>query len=184
VLVKVGIVVGVLTGWLWSGTSLALVITILQITNSGGCSHHPAINKDGSRVGFLSDANLTGNKADGNEEIFLWNSKAGFAQLTNTIDFGKISGLVINAAGNRVAFTSDLDLVGSNADRNQEIFLWDSATGISQMTNTVDEGEEHITNFDPAIDKKGDVIAFTVQRTDASLQISSQEIAVADIARK
>jgi hypothetical protein len=38
VLVKVGIIAGAMAGWLWSGTSLALVISIVQITNFGGCS--------------------------------------------------------------------------------------------------------------------------------------------------
>ena len=158
VLVKVGILVGVMVGWLWSGTSLALVIAIMQITHAGGCSQHPSINKDGDRVAFLSDRNLTGSNADGNAEVFVWQrATGGFTQVTNST--GCCNGdPVISAKNNRVAFRSNLDLVvGNNPDGSEELFLWDSKMGLKQLTN---DSSGHCCLSDPTITGDGKRIAF------------------------
>ncbi len=158
VLVKVGILVGVMVGWLWSGTSLALVIAIMQITHAGGCSQHPSINKDGDRVAFLSNRNLTGSNADGNDEVFVWQrATGGFTQVTNST--GCCNGdPVISAKNNRVAFRSNLDLVvGNNPDGSEELFLWDSKAGLKQLTN---DSSGHCCLSDPTITGDGKRIAF------------------------
>jgi Tol biopolymer transport system component len=157
-----------------------------QLTNALlGDSIFPAINAEGKRVAFVSWADLIGENADGNDEVFLWDSKTGLRQLTHsTIEEGTNTDPAISADGNRVAFASDVNLVGSNADRNQEIFLWDSVAGLSQVTNTADNEEERIDNFEPSIDKNGDVIAYTVERADSSSENNSQEIFLSDVARK
>src|SRR6185503_8492000 len=41
----------------------------------------------------------------------------------------------IDAAGTRIAFSSNTDPLGSNGDGSYEIFLWDAATGFTQITN-------------------------------------------------
>jgi Tol biopolymer transport system component len=115
---------------------------IIQITNSlGGLNRTLAgsINADGSRFVFSSDGDLTGKNPDGNPEIFLYDLNTSTAtQITNATGGGGGFGPLINAAGNRIAFYSDRNLTGLNADGNFEIFLYDTATGTtSQITYSI-----------------------------------------------
>ena len=127
-----------------------------QVTNTTGGknSFFPRLNAGGNRIAFHSDANPLNSNVDGNFEIFLWDASTGLSQITNSIT-GGCNGAAINAAGNRIAFVSDADLAGSNSDRNNEIFLWDSSTGFTQITNSVSAD-----NLVPAINAAGNRIAF------------------------
>jgi Tol biopolymer transport system component len=141
--------------------------TFTQLTNTvGGATVNPAINADGTRIAFESFNNLTpgapGN-ADQNQEIFLFDTTTStITQLTNTTG-GDNFAAAINAAGTRIAFSSDRDLTPGapgNADGNFEIFLFDTTTGtITQLTNTTGGG-----NFNPAINADGTRIAFSSTR--------------------
>ena len=129
---------------------------ITQITGTAsGSSVNPAIDAAGSRITFESNANPLGSNGDGTVEIFLWDSSSGLTQITNSV-VGDSRSSSINAAGNRIAFVSNADLVGANADGNNEIFLWDSSAGLTQITNTTAG-----SSFGPAIDDSGNRIAFT-----------------------
>src|SRR5436305_13473558 len=55
-------------------------------------------------------------------------------QITNTTNATNLIA-AINAAGTRVAFSSNADFLGSNGDGGFEIFLWDAFTGFTQITN-------------------------------------------------
>jgi Tol biopolymer transport system component len=112
--------------------------SLTQITNTtsnGVLNTEPAINAAGNRIAFSSNFNPTGANADGSFEIFLWDASTGFTQITNTTSDGN-SNPTINATGDRIAFESDTNPLGSNGDGNREIFLWDAATGLTQITNT------------------------------------------------
>jgi Tol biopolymer transport system component len=129
-----------------------------QITDTvgGKASFSPAINADGTRIAFQSEADLLGTNADGDFEIFLWDASTGLAQITNT-SITKINfAAAINAAGNRIAFASNADPVGGNGDGNSELFLWDSSTGLTQITNTANVE----SFFSPAINAAGNRIVF------------------------
>ena len=134
---------------------------IAQITTGVFGSHEPSINADGTRIAFDSSRDLTpgspGN-ADGNQEIFLWTSGSGFTQITNSTG-GDNFRPSINADGTRIAFDSDRDLTGGNADGNLEIFLWTSGSGITQITNTTGG-----SNLWPSINADGTRIAFDSSR--------------------
>jgi len=138
-----------------------------QITNTtSGISVSPAINAAGNRIAFVSSTNLVGSNSDGNSEIFLWDVSTGFTQITNTSIFTGNSGSpAINAAGNRITFESNANLVGINSGGNSEIFLWDASTGFTQITNTTSG-----ISVLPAIDAAGNRIAF---RSDAPLGSNS-----------
>lgn len=114
-------------------------VTITQITNTMrgafvGNSDYP-INADGTRIAFLSNANLTGGNPDGNHEIFLWTQGVGITQITNTTG-GNNGYPFINSTGTRIAFNSSNNLTGTNPDGNQELFLWTQGVGIAQLTHT------------------------------------------------
>jgi uncharacterized protein (TIGR03437 family) len=103
----------------------------------------PAISRDGSRLAFASRENLTGENADGNSEIFLFDG-ARLHQLTHTaprdtaqrIGDGNFHPSISND-GKLLAFASNRDLTGANPDANLEIFLYDAAARITtQITDT------------------------------------------------
>jgi uncharacterized repeat protein (TIGR01451 family) len=131
---------------------------LTQITNvTAGSSDSPSIGADGSRIAFLSTANLTGSNADGNAEIFLYDmASAGFTQITNsTAGFNQLPS--ISADGGRIAFQATANLTGGNADGNVEIFLYDEATAnLTQITNAT-------TGFSqfPSISGDGTRVAFS-----------------------
>lgn len=128
----------------------------IQITNTaGGQNLAPSINAAGTRIAFESTADPLGSNADGNSEIFLWDSITGLTQITNTIAGSNLTPS-INAAGNRIAFASNSNPLGSNADGSFEIFLWDSSTGLTQITSAP-AGRD---SFAPSINAVGDRIAF------------------------
>jgi len=103
----------------------------------------PAISQDGSRIAFASKDNPLGTNNDGNSEIFLHDG-ARLIQVTNTSP-GDISNRVSNGNflpsisddGRFIAFSSNRDLAGGNADGNLEIFVYDSvAPSFTQLTNS------------------------------------------------
>jgi len=103
----------------------------------------PAMSRDGSRIAFASRENLTGKNADGNSEIFLFDGES-LQQITHTTPRDPAERAAhgnfqpsISEDGSLIAFASNRDLTGANADANLEIFLYDHTTGtITQITDT------------------------------------------------
>lgn len=103
----------------------------------------PAISQDGSRIAFASRDDLLGTNSDGNSEIFLFDG-ARLSQITNTSP-GSLANRITNGNfqpsisddGRFIAFSSNRDLAGQNADGNLEIFVYDSvASSFAQLTNS------------------------------------------------
>ena len=138
-------------------------MTVTQLTSSSVAnSFVPDINADGTRIAFASRANLTDQNSDGNLEIFLLDTTTNtFTQLTNYLGEGTASSSrpAINADGTRIAFDSDADLTGQNADGNSEVFLFDTTTNtLTQLTTSMERFER---SGDPtAINADGTRIAF------------------------
>jgi Tol biopolymer transport system component len=134
---------------------------VSQITGTvGAINNAPSISADGTRVVFSSDADLVaGNNADGNPEIFLFTPGTGtFTQVTNTAGGAINDNPVINAGGTRIAFESNADLTGGNADNNTEIFMFDTAiSAFTQITNTTGVAR----NRNATINGSGTRVSFT-----------------------
>jgi Tol biopolymer transport system component len=159
--------------------------TITQVTNSPTTigSFNAAINADGTYVAFDSDEDLIGGNPDFNREIFLFNIASNTtAQLTNSTGSGDNVGSfapTINANGTRIAFHSNRDLTGGNADSNTEIFLFDTTAGtLTQITNST-EGAPLLENRFASINADGTIIVFVSGRNlsgnnpDTTLEIFS-----------
>ncbi|MGH9883027.1 MAG: hypothetical protein ACRD6N_16440, partial [Pyrinomonadaceae bacterium] len=107
----------------------------------------PAISQDGSRIAFASTEDLVGRNADHNSEIFLYDGST-LGQLTNTTASDITKRLLdgnlqpsISDDGRVVAFSSNRNLVGLNADLNSEIFLFDVNTNrFTQLTSSQTDG--------------------------------------------
>jgi Tol biopolymer transport system component len=127
---------------------------LTQITNTtSGDSSAADINEAGNRIVFNSNAPL-GTSADGNREIFLWDAATGLTQITNSTG-GDNFLPSIDANGTRIAFQAENNALGGNLDGNFEIVLWDSSTGLTQITHTTN-GD----NFVASINDAGNRIAF------------------------
>jgi TolB protein len=115
------------------GTGLtALTNSLLELG-----SFFPAISGDGTRVAFLSLADLTGSNADKNPEVFTIKSdKTGLRQISNGV-WAFNTGSALASDGSRIAFTSSADPTGGNADRNVELFAIDAdGSGLAQLTSS------------------------------------------------
>jgi Tol biopolymer transport system component len=115
--------------------------------------------------------------ADANGEIFLWHNKAkngapanSFTQITDTSGGGFTANELpdINQKGTAIAWDSDRDITGDNADGNREIFLYDIVHDkITQITNTTGGGEN--ANVTANISDDGNRIAFNSNRDFSGL---------------
>lgn len=130
---------------------------ITQITNtSQAASYAPALSGDGTRVAFVSDADLTGRNPDHRPAVVLFDAVSG--TFTHIGFFGSASSWPeISATGNRVAFLSADDLTGENPEGNPELFLFDTTTGLVQVTHTTTGG---VTADKPSMNHDGTRIAF------------------------
>jgi hypothetical protein len=112
------------------------------VTAGDDDSSQPRISADGRWIAFASRADLVRQNADGNREIFLYQAATGrLLQLTHTSGDVENTSPTINGDGTRVAFLSNGDLIGKNADGNQEVFLWIAGThpSLRQVTDTKDD---------------------------------------------
>jgi uncharacterized protein (TIGR03437 family) len=103
----------------------------------------PAISQDGTRIAFASKDNPLGTNNDANSEIFLYDGDK-LIQITNTSP-ADISTRVtdgnfqpsISDDGRYIAFSSNRQPGGQNADGNLEIYVYDAvAQSVSQLTNS------------------------------------------------
>jgi Tol biopolymer transport system component len=142
------------------------VCSLTQLTTTGinpllgsaTSNINPSINALGTRIAFISTADLTGDNSDGNEELFLVDTTTGtFTQLTTTTTSGFTNiNPSINALGTRIAFASRADLTGDNPDGNYEIFLADTTMGsLTQLTHG-----GGFSSLSPSINALGTRIAF------------------------
>src|SRR6266550_3760896 len=115
--------------------------TFLQIAATRAPA--PAISQNGSRIAFASKENPLGTNSDANSEIFLYD-RDRLTQITNTSP-GDIANRIVNGNflpsisddGRYIAFSSNRDLAGLNADGNLEIFIFDTvALSFTQLTNS------------------------------------------------
>jgi hypothetical protein len=104
------------------------IIEIRQITNTVAPADSRSGSTDGDSaiVAFSSTADLVGQNADGNREIFTWRRRTNaFEQITHS-PTGENANPVINLSQRFVVFESTADLTMSGAS-NRRIFQFDRA---------------------------------------------------------
>lgn len=135
--------------------------TTTQLTSGEGCtSSDPVPSADGSRVAFVSNCNLAGKNADGNDEIFLWTSggPGTTTQLTQSFGCDNLAPS-INGSGFWIAFDSTCNIVGTNNNgRGSEIYRISTAGELQQLTNDPNGGQCDSTS--PSISSSGSLVAF------------------------
>jgi len=98
--------------------------TFTQIVSlSSGDSFLPAINATGSRIPFVSRANINGQNPEGNREVYYFDTiENRITQLTRQL-MGSSTEPSINADGSLIAFQSEANINNGNQDENWEIYL-------------------------------------------------------------
>lgn len=142
------------------GTLFLLDIKKGITTNVGSGVDDLQLSPGGKAVVYSSDANPLGTNADGNTEIFHYDVKSAVTnQLTVTSDtFDCCWEPTVDKKGARVAFMSNANFVGTNADESEEVFFWNAKDdSITQVTVTTDS----FTNEDARIDAGGKFVYFS-----------------------
>ncbi len=115
-----------------------------QLGPSSSRAPAPAISQDGSHIAFASKDDPLGTNPDGNSEIFLFDG-AHLRQITDTspdnhaarVRDGNFQPSIADDA-RIIAFASNRNLTGANADANREIFTYNTATqSFAQLTHTI-----------------------------------------------
>ena len=113
-------------------------LPLLQLTQTTG-DHMTlsevivTINYNGTRVGFYSSANITGENPSQTTHFFIWDNATGIRQITETQTALFIS---MNAQGDRlVGFGTGDYQPGKNLDHGDEIFYWTENVGWTQVTS-------------------------------------------------
>ena len=156
--------------------------TIRQLTFSttGGfaANRFPDLDSTGQWIAWDSADDHTGGNPEGNREIFLHSLADGsITQITDTTGGSDAANRYASIAdgGARVAFESTRDFAAAaclrpdgvtacgNADGNNEIYVWDRASGqLTQVTATT--GGDGTANSRPRISPEGNLLAFQSTR--------------------
>lgn len=108
--------------------------TYRQLTNSiGGAASEASISTDGTRIAFVTSANLGGGNADNNLEVFVLDLLSDvLTQITSTAGNNLFSiNPAISGDGLTLAYASSGDLVGTNPNRVPQIYLQDLAPRVT-----------------------------------------------------
>ena len=154
--------------------------TLRSITNTTdeGVNINPFVSGDGLIVTFESTEDVAG--AGGGDEFRAIRGNisvnpATFFQMGRT----RAVAAAISQDGSRIAFASKDDPLGTNADGNSEIFLFNGSS-LLQVTNTSPGSPENRVingNFQPSISDDGRYVAFssnrnlTSQNSDGNFEI-------------
>ncbi|MEW5807531.1 MAG: hypothetical protein AB1756_09335 [Acidobacteriota bacterium] len=134
------------------GTNITQLTNTLLSTNE-----NPRISRNGSKIVFQSDGNMTGNNPDNSIEIFAVDPDgSGLLQLTSAAT-GSSENPSISDDGTIIAFQSTSDLTGGNPEGNSEIFVIRSdGSGLAQLTSSATGSSES-----PSLNGSGSEVAFS-----------------------
>lgn len=143
--------------------------TVTQITESAtGYSGEASL--DGGAIAFTSNADYTGQNPDGSQEIFLFDGST-ITQITNSPnDFHGRGSWHPSLDGGSIAFSSTSDLTGTNADRSEEIFLYDGSA-IVQITDSTTDDVSREPSLDRGLIAFSSSADFTGENPDRNLEI-------------
>lgn len=111
---------------------------ITQTTGGGAGNSQVTIDDAGTKIAFISAADLTGGNPDNDDQLFLFDTTtSGITQLTAATGGFTVGEPDLSGNGTRIAFRSDANLTGANADGNFELFRINTsgAPGLVQLTS-------------------------------------------------
>ncbi len=124
-------------------TQSAWTLQVLTPAEGTQGARYPAMSGDGRAIGFRhdgeidSDSSVVRNRL-GRPQIFRWTPERWREQLTDSTGAPSTDVLqadpTVDQLGERLAFLSEVDLAGGNADLSLEVFTWDAVTGLAQIS--------------------------------------------------
>jgi uncharacterized repeat protein (TIGR01451 family) len=130
--------------------------SLTRITTTVGVGTQAiAISGDGSRAALMSTLDLTGQNADGNQEIFLYDRNTGKLTQISDTDGNTINlDVDISPDGKRI-FWDSTGYPNGNADGNREIFMYEcQPVPIADVKVSLG-----VSNLNP---KQGDKVTYTI----------------------
>ena len=157
------------------------------------------VNHAGTRLVYVSSADITGENEDGNREVFLFDSDQNSRQISQTGN-GLNGQVTISGDGNWVAFHSTADIGGLNPGADEVVYLHELETGITTMVAVAREAtgdlfkgslqldfdashivlasREDLTGLNP----RGDKVLFLFNRTQQTVEQVTTELGTSDVA--
>jgi uncharacterized protein (TIGR03437 family) len=145
------------------------ILTRLTNTDEDALNLNPTLSDDGEVVVFESSA--------GSDSFHAIRAELGAGPAFAEIGATRAVSPALSRDGKIVAFASTEDLVGENADRNSEIFLFEGER-LRQITRTEPASvESRLTdgNFQPSITADGRTIVFSSNRRELFLYDTVQQ---------
>jgi len=153
---------------LWQTASTQSPLRRITNTPEAAINLNPSISGDGRIVAFESTEDMTGAGGPDNFRAIRANVNVSPTELVQ-LAAGRAPAPAVSQDGSRIAFASSANPLGTNADGNSEIFLYDGT--LRQITNTTpaDISSRSVHgNFLPSISDDGGFIAFSSNRNLAS----------------
>ena len=153
---------------LWSARSQTGALRRITNTTADGVNVNPSLSGDGRRIAFESTKDIA--RAGGNGFHALRADVASDPTTFVQMGVTRAPAPGISQDGSIIAFASRDNPVGTNADGNSEIFLFNGTT-LRQITNTTPANSSERTrqgNFQPSLTDDGRFIAFSSNRNLAN----------------
>ncbi len=128
----------------------------------------PSISDDGRFIAFSSNRDLANQNADGNLEIFVFDTTAlSFTQLTNTVGFVGCSDAKISGNGASVAYIRN---TGATTDGARDLLL-QSRTGPAPVRTLATNASSLAMTYGRAISDDGLRVVYAMERETDSSQV-------------
>ncbi len=131
-----------------------------NVSAAAGANLWPRTSADGSRIVFVSNRDLGGTPVSSNRYgLFLSDTNGNIQRLTEAeIEVAReFPAFGMDAAGTRIVFASDADLLGLNTNHTRQVFAFDlNRSNLTQITRT----GLGVTNSRPILSGDGLKLAF------------------------
>ena len=157
------------------------------------------VDHAGTKLVYISSADITGENEDGNAEVFLFDSEQDSRQISQT-GSGFNGQVTISGDGNWVAFHSTADIGGLNPGGDEVVYLHQLETAITTLVAVVREApgdlireslhmdfdashivfvsREDLTGKNP----RGDKALFLFNRTEQTVEQVTAQLGTSDVA--
>jgi TolB protein len=138
----------------------------VDVNESGGAE--PAIDADGTRVAFVSDADLVPEDANAKEDVYVRDLVAGTTTLAsagpNGVGNGRSTAPALSADGTRVAFQSSSTNLAGDPVSAGHIYVRDLTAGTTVLADRSSDGAPGTTEaFSPQISGDGNRVMFSTE---------------------
>jgi Tol biopolymer transport system component len=148
---------------------------VVQASHSapGEFNESLGISSDGTRVMFVSSADLTGSNPDHFDQIYVYDVDNGTTMQLTSGGLVTDTPVALASNGTLIAFPSSQDPLGTNADGNLEIFTIEVDSAVMHQVTTTSEGK----NWGPYLRKDGGQVFFdSTSWMDSGLWVISHDI--------